>query len=62
VEQIELPDTNSPEVMEQAISLFLTNILWEQSSRMISPDDMEVNLLAVYGRVFKAVHAAHTVN
>ena len=60
VEELDLPNTNSPEVMEQAISAWLTNIVWDQHSRAVHPDELEKDLLAIYDRVYKAVKATHT--
>ena len=59
-ENLSLPDTDSPEVMEQAVSLMLTSIVWEQLSRVIHPDEAEEALTAAYARVFEKVKEAHT--
>ena len=58
MEPIALPNTDSPDVMEQAVSIWLTHVIWNHMSRYHT-DDMEEQLLSLYGRVFGHVHAAH---
>jgi len=58
VEPIELPNTDSPEVMTQAVSTWLTHIIWQHMSRYHT-DDMEEQLLELYGRVYTSVAASH---
>jgi hypothetical protein len=60
VDDVTLPDTDSPEVMEQAICLILTDLIWEQASRSVHADDTEGAVIGLYQRVHQAVHAAHT--
>jgi hypothetical protein len=60
VEPIPLPDTDSPEVMTQAVSIWLTHIVWQHLSRYHT-DDLEEELLKVYTRVYKSVAEAHKV-
>jgi hypothetical protein len=59
VDNVELPDTDSPAVMNQAVALWLTNVIWDQYSRVIHADEIEEKLLEVYGRVYKAVEQTH---
>jgi len=59
VEGIDLPDTDSTEVMQQAVSLWLVNIIWDQHSRGVHPDNVEEDLLTLYSRVFESVRKAH---
>ena len=58
MEPIQLPNTDSPEVMEQAVSIWLTHLVWQHLQRYHT-DDLEEQLLALYGRVYKAVHETH---
>lgn len=59
MEELELPPTDSPEVMERAISAWLTHVIWDQHSRGVHPDHIEENILELYNRVFTAVHKTH---
>ncbi len=54
-----LPDTDSPEVMEQAVSLWLTSVIWGQKWREVHPDAVERTLLELYDNVFRTVHKTH---
>jgi hypothetical protein len=58
VEHTQLPNTDSPEVMTEAIAVWLTNIVWQHMSRYHT-DDMEPELLKLYGRVYASVKEAH---
>jgi hypothetical protein len=58
VEPLDLPNTDSPEVMQQAVSVWLTHMIWQQLSRYHT-DDYEEKLLALYDRVYKSVSGAH---
>jgi len=59
VEFMELPDTDSPEVMTQAVSLCLTQVIWEQFSRHLDPETMDDQLLSVYTKVYGTISKAH---
>lgn len=59
MDHLNLPDTDSPEVMQQVISLWLTNVIWEENSRLVSSEDLEGKLLETYSRVYQAVRNAH---
>ena len=59
MDQIQLPNTDSPEVMQQAIAMHLTQAVWEHRSRTVHADDMEEQLIQLYKRVFAGVAAAH---
>ena len=58
MDTIELPDTDSPEVMQQVISLWLTKVIWDEYSRGIQTDDTEKELLGLYTRVREAVRTS----
>jgi len=62
VEPIELPNSDSPEVMTQAVSIWLTHVIWEQFSRVTHPEEIEEQLLGVYSRVYKSVSDAHGIS
>ena len=59
MDDLKLPNTDSPEVMQQAVALHLTAELWEQASRDVHPSDWEQAMLELYKRVFVAVSATH---
>lgn len=52
---IKLPNTDSPEVMKQAISVHLMNLIWDELARTVDPDDYEAHAIGLFDRVFKAV-------
>lgn len=54
-----LPTTDSPEVMEQAVSLWLTSVIWAQKWREVHPDAVERTLLELYEHVFQTVRRTH---
>jgi hypothetical protein len=58
VDPITLPNSDSPEVMEQAVSVWLTHAIWHHMSRYHT-DDIEEAILALYTRVYQNVHKAH---
>ena len=60
MEEFRLPETDTPDVMQQAVSLWLTNVIWDQHSRGVHPDKIEQDLLELYDRVYKAVRKAHS--
>ena len=55
----DLPDTDNPDVMAQAVSIYLLGIIWEEHLRMIDPENVEEQALELYTRVYKSVKAAH---
>ncbi len=55
----ELPNTDSPEVMEMSVALWITEKVWGQVSRAIHTDDSEEILSSIYTRVYKAIKTAH---
>lgn len=59
MEFVELPDTDSPDVMTQAVSVYLTQVIWEQFSRHMDPDTMDDQLLSVYSKVYETVSKTH---
>ena len=52
---VTLPDTDSPEVMKQAISVHLMNLIWDELARSVNPDDYEMHAIGLFDRVYKAV-------
>jgi hypothetical protein len=55
----ELPDTDSREVMEMSVALWITAQVWEQVSRAVHTDDSEEIITNIYTRVYKAVKTVH---
>jgi hypothetical protein len=62
VDTVELPNTDSPEVMNKAVSIWLAHVIWEQFSRVSHPEEIEEQLLGVYERVYKSVSSAGSSN
>ena len=61
MDRINLPDTDSNEVMQQAVSLWLTSVILEQDPRFRhTADDFEESLLGVYQRVYAAIGKARS--
>jgi hypothetical protein len=56
----ELPDTDSRDVMEMSVALWITSQVWEQVSRAVHTDDSEEIITNIYTRVYKAVKGVHT--
>jgi hypothetical protein len=48
--------------MTQAVSIWLTHVIWEQFSRVTHPEEIEEQLLGVYSRVYKSVSDAHGIS
>lgn len=59
MEKIELPDTDSPEVMQQAISFTVAQQIWDLVSRLERDEEHEEKFLALYQRVYASVKQAH---
>lgn len=55
-----LPNTDSPEVMQQAISTWMTTLIWKQVARGVHDDEAEELLLGIYTRIYRAVKTAHS--
>jgi len=53
--EIRLPDTDSPEVMKQAISVHLMNLIWDELARTVNPDEFEEHAINLFDRVYRAV-------
>lgn len=58
MDDLQLPNTDSPEVMQQAISLHVTGMIWDHAFRTVDPDEMEQAFLDLYKRVYASVSAA----
>jgi hypothetical protein len=54
-----LPNTDSPEVMTQAVSVWLTSEIWREVSRIVRDDEAEEELSGIYARVYASVKKAH---
>lgn len=58
MDDIRLPNTDSPEVIQHAITVHMVSIIWDQAYRTVDPDEMETTMLDLYRRIFKAVSTA----
>ncbi len=56
---MQIPDTDSPEVMEQVVTLWITDQVWDQVSRLLRDEELEENLLQLYDRVYRSVKQSH---
>ena len=56
---VDLPDTDSKDVMEMAVALWIAERVWDQVSRAVHSDDAEEMLVSTYDRVFKAIRGSH---
>lgn len=59
MDDLDLPSTDSPEVMEQVVSVWLTHVIWDQHSRGVHPDHIEESIVDLYVRVYQKVKEAH---
>ena len=57
--EYELPNTDNPEVMTQAVAVFIMTIAWPEISRAMNPDEADVNTLALYDRIYRSVSKTH---
>jgi hypothetical protein len=56
---VDLPDTDNADVMQQAVSIFLMHMVWEEYSRIIDPEKIEEKALELYGRIYAKVDQIH---
>ena len=56
---VDLPDTDNADVMQQAVSVFLMHLVWEEFSRIIDPEQIEEQALELYGRIYSKVDQIH---
>jgi len=59
VDHLNLPNSDSPEVMEQAVSIWMTSQIWQQVARVVHHDDAEDKILSIYDKVYRAVKKTH---
>ena len=59
MEDITLPNTDSPEVMERAICISLTVMIWKQIYRSVHDEEAEEKLLGIYDKIFRSVKKTH---
>ena len=55
----EFKQTDSRDVMEMAVTLYMTDQIWEQVARAIHSDDAERVITEIYDRVYKSVRTTH---
>ncbi len=58
-EKLELPNTDNPDVMAQAVSIFLLDKVWDEFSRIIDPEQIEDKAMELYGRIYGRVTSIH---
>ncbi len=59
MENFQLPDTDSPEVMQQAVAVWITGQVWQALQRAVRDDEAEQVIADVYDRVYKSVKKTH---
>lgn len=59
MDRMQIPNTDSPEVMEQVVTLWITDQVWDQVSRLLRDEELEENLLQLYDRVYRSVKKSH---
>ncbi len=59
MDSFSLPNTDSPEVMEQAISIWMTTLIWRQIARVVLDEEAEQRLLGIYDGIYRAVRKTH---
>lgn len=59
MENFQLPDTDSPEVMQQAVAAWITGQVWQALQRAVRDDEAEQVIADVYDRVYKSVKKTH---
>jgi hypothetical protein len=58
-QHVELPNTDNADVMQQAVSIFLMHMVWEEYSRIIDPEKIEEKALELYDRIYTKVDKIH---
>lgn len=59
-QSLALPNTDSPEVMTQAVAIWITSEIWHEVSRIVRDDEAEDTLSGIYVRIYGKVKQAHT--
>ncbi|MCE7938448.1 hypothetical protein DCC79_12085 [bacterium] len=59
MDNFSLPNTDSPEVMEQAISIWMTTLIWRQIARVVLDEESEARLLGIYDNIYRTVRKTH---
>ena len=57
--EYELPNTDSAEVMTQAVAVYIMSIAWPEVSRALNPDEADQNALELYDRIYRGVAKTH---
>jgi hypothetical protein len=60
VEEFQLPNTDSPEVMAQAVSVWITGQVWHSIARAVRDEEAEKTISDIYDRVFRSVKKTHS--
>ena len=61
-QSLALPNTDSPEVMAQAVSIWITSEIWREVSRIVRDDEAEDTLAGIYTRIYGSVKKAHSAS
>ena len=59
MEEFQLPSTDSPEVMQQAVAVWITGQVWQALARAVRDDETEQTITDVYDRVYRSVVKTH---
>lgn len=59
MEEFQLPDTSSPEVMQQAVAVWITGQVWHALARTVRDDEAEQTLTEIYDRIYRNVRKTH---
>lgn len=59
--EYELPDTDNPQVMTQAVAVYIMSIAWPELARAMNPDETDKNALEVYDRIYRSVAKTHGI-
>jgi len=60
MESYELPNTDSADVMQQAVALNLLHLVWPEITRTMNPDEADDHAIAVYQKIYRALDATHS--
>lgn len=59
MENFQLPNTDSPEVMQQAVAVWITGQVWQALQRAVRDEEAEQVIADIYDRVYKRVKTAN---
>ncbi|HQZ71178.1 MAG: hypothetical protein ACH37Z_14370 [Anaerolineae bacterium] len=59
MEEFQLPNTDSPEVMQQAVAVWIAGQVWQALARTVRDDEAEQTLTEIYDRVYRNIKKTH---